>query len=56
MPEDTRNEKCWDDTENVVKQLIKDKLGLQEELVIERCQRVKRSNKGHGPRQNGKAI
>lgn len=53
VPEDTQNEKTWDDTERVVKQLIKDKLGIQEELVIERCHRVKRSNKGNRPRQNG---
>ena len=54
MPEDTENEKTWDDTEIVVKRLIKDKLGIQEELVIERCHRVKRSNKGNRPRQNRK--
>ena len=54
VPEDTQNEKSWDDTENIVKQLIKEKLGIQEELVIERCHRVKRSNKGYGPKQNGK--
>ena len=54
VPEDTQNEKSWDDTENIVKQLIKEKLGIQEELVIERCHRVKRSNKGYRPKQNGK--
>eukprot|EP00112_Aurelia_sp_Birch-Aquarium-sp1_P009036 Seg2013.2 transcript_id=Seg2013.2/GoldUCD/mRNA.D3Y31 product="hypothetical protein" protein_id=Seg2013.2/GoldUCD/D3Y31 len=54
VPEDTQNEKSLDDTERVVSQLIKDKLGIQEELVIERCDRVKHSNKGYNPRQNGK--
>ena len=34
--------------------MIKEKLGIQEELVIERCHRVKRSNKGYRPKQNGK--
>ena len=28
VPEDTQNEKSCDDTENLVKQLIKDKLGI----------------------------
>ena len=52
--EDTQYEKTWDDTEIVVKRLIKDKLGIQDELVIERCHRVNRSNKENRPRQNGK--
>ena len=33
-------EKTWDDTECIVKDLVKEKLGIQEELQIERCHRV----------------
>ena len=40
VAEDKNVEKSWDDTEKVVKQVIKDKLNLQEDFEIERCHRV----------------
>lgn len=36
VPEDMNEEKTWDDTENLVKKLIKDKLDTQEHVEIER--------------------
>ena len=43
------DEKTWDDTEKVVKNLIKNKLGITEEVVIERAHRVGRKikNRAH---------
>ena len=43
------DEKTWDDTEKVVKNLIKTKLGITEEVVIERAHRVGRKikNRAH---------
>ena len=52
VPEDKNEEKCWDDTENLVKKLIKDRLGVRENVEIERCHRVnhkKRNNRGGKP-------
>ena len=48
VPESSE-EKTWDDTEGIVKDLVKEKLGIQEELQIERCHRVnhKPGSKGH---------
>lgn len=39
VPESSE-ENTWDDTECIVKDLVKEKLGIQEELQIERCHRV----------------
>ncbi|MCP4484159.1 MAG: hypothetical protein GY823_06295 [Flavobacteriaceae bacterium] len=44
VPEDKDNERSWDDTEKVVKDLIKEKLNLTEEVEIERCHRVGNPN------------
>ena len=43
------DEKTWDDKEKVVKKLIKNKLGITEEVVIERAHRVGRKikNRAH---------
>ncbi len=40
MEEDPDNEKSWDGTEELVKNLIKDKLGSSKSYEIERCHRV----------------
>ena len=42
IAEDKKIEKSWDDTEKVVKHVIKDKLNFQEDFEIERCHRVNR--------------
>ena len=39
VPEDD-DENSWDDTELIVKTLIKNKLGIQDEVEIERAHRV----------------
>lgn len=41
---ENRNEHSWEDTEKLVKETIRDKLGIQEELLIERAHRVGKSN------------
>lgn len=48
VPENKTTEKSWDDTEKMVKQLIKDKLEIQEDVEIERCHRINHKNKGNG--------
>jgi len=59
VPEDISTEKTWDDTEDVVKKLIKEELGIEEEVEIERCHRVgdanpaNRRKKGNSSNQNG---
>ena len=40
VEENLAEEKSWDDTEKLVKELIKDKLGIDEDIDIERCHRV----------------
>ena len=40
MKEDPDNEKSWDGTEELVKNLIKDKLGSSKSFEIERCHKV----------------
>ena len=40
MEEDSDKEKSWDDTEELVQNLIKDKLGPSKSFEIERCHRV----------------
>ena len=40
MEEDPDKEKSWDDTEELVQNLIKDKLGSSKSFEIERCHRV----------------
>ena len=40
VPEDKKEEKNWDDTENLVKKLIAEKLDVQDNVEIERCHRV----------------
>ena len=47
-----KDEKSWDDTEQKVKQVIKDKLGLTEDFEIDRCHRVGRS--GNRQRRTGR--
>ena len=37
-------EKTWDDTEKLVKKVIKEKLGIEDEIVIERAHRVGKSH------------
>lgn len=53
VPENKETEKSWDDTERVVKQLIKDKLDIQEDVEIERCHRVNQKNTGKGASNRG---
>eukprot|EP00795_Rhopilema_esculentum_P003893 gene3893-15204_t len=50
--EDKNAEKSWHDTKRVVKQVIKDKLNLQEDFEIERCHRVNR--RSNGPSRSGR--
>ena len=40
MEEDPDKEKLWDDTEELIQNLIKDKLGSSKSFEIERCHRV----------------
>ena len=40
IEEDPDKEKSWDDTEELVQNLIKDKLGSSKSFEIERCHRV----------------
>ena len=58
VPENKENEKSWDETEKVVKQLIKDKLDIQEDLEIERCHRInhKITGKNAGNRNNDSGV
>ena len=39
-----QHEKTWDDTEKLVKKMIKEKLGIEDEIVIERAHRVGKSH------------
>ncbi len=51
IPEDD-DEKSWDDTESKVKEAIKDKLGIEDEIKIERAHRIgNRSNDDGRQRQ-----
>ena len=46
------NEKTWEDTELVVKKVIQNKLGIQDEITIERAHRIGKKVKTrppHGP-------
>ena len=43
VPEDISTEETWDDTD-VVKKLIKEELGIEEEVEIKRCHRVGDAN------------
>ena len=60
IPEDD-DEKSWDDTESKVKEAIKNKLGIEDEIKIERAHRIgkrstddgKQQNSWHGTRSNG---
>ena len=60
IPEDD-DEKSWDDTESKVKEAIKNKLGIEDEIKIERAHRIgkrstddgKQRNSWHGTRSNG---
>ena len=40
-----KTEKSWDDIEKVVKEIIKEKLNISEDIEIERCHRVNRRNR-----------
>ena len=46
------NEKTWDDTEATVKKLIKEKLGINEDVEIERAHRFGKRLKNHAPRRH----
>ena len=50
--EDKNAEKSWDDTERVVKQVIKNKLNLQKDFEIECCHSVNR--RSNGPNRSGR--
>ena len=60
IPEDDE-EKSWNDTESKVKEAIKDKLGIKDEIKIEHVHRIgkrstddgKQRNSWHGSRSNG---
>ena len=45
--ENKDSEKSWDDTEKVVKEIIKEKLNITEDIEIERCHRVNRRNNSY---------
>ena len=45
-------EKTWDDTEAIVKNLISDKLGIEEEVEIERAHRVGKKQRNFPPRRH----
>ena len=45
VPEE-ENEKTWDDTEVIVKTLIRNKLGIEEHIEIERAHRLARDDRG----------
>ena len=45
IEENKDEEKTWDDTEEVVRKALKDKLNLEENFEIERCHRIKSGNK-----------
>jgi len=49
--QEDKYEKSWDNTEQRVKQVIKDKLGLTEDFEIDRCHRIGRSR--NRQRRNG---
>ena len=51
-----RDEKTWDDTECIVKDLVKEKLGIQEELQFERCHRVNHKPDSTWHDQNNQRI
>ena len=54
VPEDSNTEKTWDDTENVVKRLIKDELGIEEDVEIERCHRIGDANPANRRRKGNR--
>ena len=47
VTENKDSEKSWDDTEKVVKKIIKEKLNITEDIEIERCHRVNRRNNSY---------
>ena len=53
VPEDSTCEKSWDDTKNLVTQLVKDNLNIHEEVEIERCHRVTHSYRGSKTTKKG---
>ena len=58
VPENKETEKSWDDTEKLVKQLIKDNLDIQEDVEIERSHRInhKITGKNAGNRNNHSGV
>ena len=52
IAEDKQTEKSWDDTEKVVKDTLSDKLGITDNLEIERCHRVGNPNKSQRGNKN----
>ena len=46
VAENLAEEKSWDDTEKLVKGLLKDKLGIEEDIEMERCHRVGKKENG----------
>ena len=50
-------EKTWDDTEMIVKKMIREKLGIEEDVKIERAHRVGKKLKSRAlPRHDGSAY
>ena len=45
IDEDKDEEKTWDDTEEVVRKALKDKLHVEENFEFERCHRINKANK-----------
>eukprot|EP00112_Aurelia_sp_Birch-Aquarium-sp1_P021531 Seg582.19 transcript_id=Seg582.19/GoldUCD/mRNA.D3Y31 product="hypothetical protein" protein_id=Seg582.19/GoldUCD/D3Y31 len=45
IQEDKDEEKTWDDTEEVVRKALKEKLNLEDNFEIERCHRIKSTNR-----------
>ena len=51
IPEDD-DEKSWDDTESKVKEAIKNKLGIEDEIKIERAHRIGKRSTDDGKQRN----
>ena len=48
IDEDKDEEKTWDDTDEVVREALKDKLHVEENYEYERCHRINKHNKRLG--------
>ena len=49
-------EKTWDDTEKIVRKLIREKLNLEEEIAIERAHRVGKRQRQSTSRPDGSKV